>query len=80
MPLKDELQKIVSGEVADDELTLQKCSKDASFFQIQPKAVIYPKDSEDIKKLVKFVSSNPEQHLSLTIRSGGTDMSGAAIS
>ncbi|MCR4305452.1 MAG: FAD-binding oxidoreductase, partial [Candidatus Daviesbacteria bacterium] len=26
------------------------------------------------------VSSNPEQHLSLTIRSGGTDMSGAAIS
>lgn len=80
MPLKDELQEIVSGEVADDERTLQKCSKDASFFQIQPKAVIYPKNSEDIKELVKFVSNNPDQHLSLTIRSGGTDMSGAAIS
>ncbi len=80
MPLKNDLQKVLEGEVIDDELTLQKYSKDASFFQIQPLAVIYPKSNGDIKNLIKFVSNNPDQHLSLTIRSGGTDMSGAAVS
>lgn len=79
MSLKDVLQKIVRGEVFDDSETLTAYSKDASFFQIQPQAVIYPENAEDIKKLVKFATDNPDQHLSLTIRSGGTDMSGAAI-
>lgn len=78
MPLKDDLQKILGDEIKNDEETLQKYSQDASLFEIKPQAVIYPKDSEDIKKLVKFVS-NSTQHLSLTARSGGTDMSGAAI-
>ncbi len=79
MSLKDELQKIVKGEVLDDSQTLTTYSKDASFFQIQPQAVIYPKDTEDIKKLVKFAVDNSDQRLSLTVRSGGTDMSGAAV-
>ncbi|MBI2196379.1 FAD-binding oxidoreductase [Candidatus Daviesbacteria bacterium] len=80
MSLKDDLHKIVEGEVFDDSETLTIYSKDASFFQIQPQAVIYPENAEDIKKLVKFATDNPGEHLSLTIRSGGTDMSGAAIS
>lgn len=79
MSLKSDLQGIFTGEIADDEITLQKYSKDASLFQIKPQAVLYPQDSAGIKKLVKFIKDNPSQGLSLTVRSGGTDMSGAAI-
>ncbi len=60
----------------DDEETLSKYSKDSSIFQIRPTAVFYPKTSDDIKSLVKYVTAN---NLSITPRSGGTDMSGAAI-
>src|SRR3990167_5077564 len=74
--LKDELQKLFSVEILDDPETLEKYSKDASIFTISPKVVIFPKDSEDIKQIVKYVSANK---LSITVRSGGTDMSGGAI-
>jgi FAD/FMN-containing dehydrogenase len=77
MSLKDDMQKLIKGEVLDDEQTLIKYSRDASIFEIRPKFVIYPKDSEDIKSLIKFVTQNKE--LSITVRSAGTDMSGSAI-
>ncbi len=76
MSLKDDLQKQFTVEILDDSETLEKYSKDASIFKVSPKAVIFPKDSEDIKEIVKFASKN---NLSVTVRSGGTDMSGAAI-
>lgn len=76
MPLKDELQKLIQGEVLDDEQTLTTYSKDASIFEIKPKVIIFPKNSQDIQTLVKFASQN---NLSITVRSAGTDMTGAAI-
>ena len=78
MPLKDDLQKIIDGEVLDDRQTLTAYSKDSSIFEITPQAVVYPKDSDDIKKIVNFVNQNPDT-LSITPRSAGTDMTGAAI-
>lgn len=77
MPLKDDLQKILKGEVSDDSETLSHYSRDCSIFEITPQAVVYPKDCEDIRKLVAFVSDHPP--LSITPRSAGTDMTGAAI-
>lgn len=76
MSLKDDLQKLIKGEIADDEETLTKYSHDSSIFEITPKLVIFPKDSQDIQAVVKFASQNS---LSITTRSAGTDMSGAAI-
>lgn len=77
MPLKDTLQKILKCEVLDDKETLSRYSRDCSIFEITPQAVVYPKDCEDIRKLVAFVSDHPP--LSITPRSAGTDMTGAAI-
>ncbi len=77
MALKDDLQKILKGEVLDDRETLNHYSSDSSIFEITPQAVVYPKDSEDIKKLVAFVNQTPT--LSITPRSAGTDMTGGAI-
>src|SRR3989344_1248037 len=76
MSLKEDLQKILSFEILDDPETLEKYSKDASIFKISPKVVFFPKDTEDIKEIVKYASEN---NLSITVRSAGTDMSGAAI-
>lgn len=79
--LESEIKNIIRGEVESDEKTLDKYSVDASVFKIKPKLVVYPKDAEDIKALVKFVAEKKKENpdLSLTVRSGGTDMSGGPL-
>lgn len=77
--LSDSLKSVVKGDVQDDETTLRAFSKDASIFAIKPQVVVAPKDSEDIKALIKFINQDPTQHLSITPRSAGTCMSGGAI-
>lgn len=77
----EEMKNLIGGEVLTDGSSLAKNSRDASIFEVDPKAVVRPRDVEDLKKLVKFAaekkSSNPE--LSLTARAGGTDMSGGPL-
>lgn len=77
----DELSSVIQGEVDRSSETRDFYSHDASMFELLPKAVVFPKDSSDIQRLVKFVAGakakNP--HLSLTARSAGTDMTGGAI-
>jgi len=88
--MKEEIQKFFKGEVEDDEKTLVKYSRDASIFEVKPKLVLFPRDSEDVKNLVKWVSENKDKYanpelnkdwknLSITARCAGTDMSGGAI-
>jgi FAD/FMN-containing dehydrogenase len=69
------------GEIKTDETDLVKFSRDASIFEIYPKAVVSPLDVNDLKLLVKFVAENKSQDpsLSLTARAGGTDMTGGSI-
>ena len=79
--LTSELRKIVRGEVKSDSKTLDFYSRDASLFEIKPQVVVYPKDKKDIQEIVKFVASHKKERpeLGITVRSGGTDMSGGAI-
>lgn len=69
------------GELLTDETTLEAYSHDASMFEITPRLIAYPLDSEDVELLTNFVNKNKKKHphLSLTARSAGTDMSGGAI-
>jgi FAD/FMN-containing dehydrogenase len=77
MPLKEDLQKIIQGEILDDSASLATYSKDASIFNIEPQIIVCPKDNADLTALIKYVAEHPEY--SLTPRAAGTDMSGAAI-
>ncbi|MDO8474313.1 MAG: FAD-binding oxidoreductase [bacterium] len=77
MNLVKELRAVVRGEVDDSEETLVRCSRDWSLFQVTPKAVVFPKDEQDIESLVSFASAN---RVSLTCRSGGSDMTGGPLS
>lgn len=81
MDLSEELKKVIKGDVDISEATREFYSHDASLFELKPQAVVFPKDAEDVKALVKFVTDHKADlpNLSLTARSQGTDMSGAAI-
>ena len=79
--MKEEIQKFFRGDVEDGEETLVKYSRDASIFEVRPQLVLFPKDAEDVKNLVKWVGENKQKYpsLSITARCAGTDMSGGAI-
>ncbi|MEK9180158.1 MAG: FAD-binding oxidoreductase [Patescibacteria group bacterium] len=72
----DDLKKIISGDIATDDTTLEKYSRDYSIFKVRPQAVVFPRNSEDVKKLVKFATKNK---IPLTARSAGTDMTGGPL-
>lgn len=79
--LKNELKKIISGDVSDSPRVRDDFSHDASMFELRPDVVVAPKDSNDISRLVKYVTKEKlkQPGLSITARSAGTDMSGGAI-
>ncbi len=82
MDIGSKIKEFFKGEITTNETDLEKYSRDASLFKIKPKVVVFPKDIDDLKNLVKFVSENKSQdsNLSITMRSGGTDMTGGSIS
>ncbi len=79
--MRDALAQIFKGELDTTDETREFYSHDASLFELKPQVVGFPKDADDIKAAVKFVAENKQAHpeLSITPRSRGTDMSGAAI-
>lgn len=82
--IKKEIQNFFKGDIDNSEDTLIKYSHDASLLEVRPKIVLFPRDKEDVKKLVKWVSENKNNkdkygELSITCRCAGTDMSGGAI-
>lgn len=79
--LLKELKDVFAGDIRVDMPTREEFSHDASIYELLPDAVVAPTDSKDVQKLVKFVVSHKPSYpaLSLTPRSAGTDMSGAAI-
>jgi len=76
--LKNEIGKLIEGDVFDDKETLAAYSHDASIFELTPTLVVAPKTRNDIKALVKFASERED--VSLTVRSGGSDMTGGPLS
>jgi FAD/FMN-containing dehydrogenase len=79
--MKEEIQKFFKGEVFDDEETLKEYSHDASLFEVRPKLVVWPKDSDDLKNLVKYINEKKKDNpgISLTMRSAGSDMTGGPL-
>ncbi|OGH02627.1 MAG: hypothetical protein A2798_03240 [Candidatus Levybacteria bacterium RIFCSPHIGHO2_01_FULL_37_17] len=79
--LFEELKTVIKGDVSFDDETLKTYSHDASIFEVKPKVVVFPKDVDDLKALVKFVNEHKslDNSLSLTARSAGTDMSGGSL-
>lgn len=77
----DELKKEFQGDTDTTEPTLKMYSRDASLFEIKPKAVLFPKNSKDVQAVVRWIGRNKEKDptLSITARSAGTDMTGGPL-
>ncbi|MEK7461540.1 MAG: FAD-binding oxidoreductase [Patescibacteria group bacterium] len=77
MNLTGEIEKFFKGEIYDTEEVLKTYSHDASLFEVKPKLVVFPNDTEDLKNLVKWLGKNPNH--SVTIRAAGSDMTGGPL-
>lgn len=79
--MKDEIKKFWKGDIEDSEKSLIKYSRDASLLEVKPELVVFPKNSDDIKSLIKWAHENKNKYpkLALTPRAAGTCMAGGAI-
>lgn len=79
--IKTSLQAIIKGDAEDSAEIKELCSHDASMFELVPEVVVSPKDTDDVKNIVQYVARNKSANpnLSITVRSGGTCMSGGAV-
>ncbi|MEX0934362.1 MAG: FAD-binding oxidoreductase [Candidatus Saccharimonadales bacterium] len=79
--LADHLRKHLRGEVVASDRVLSHFSTDASLFSVRPKAAIYPRDVNDVRKVARFSWQLSERgkKLSITPRGKGTNQNGGAI-
>ena len=79
--LKEKIKNLIEGDVDDSSEAIVKHSRDASLFEIKPELVVYPKNADDVVKLVQFVAQEKKKNpnLSITARSAGTCMSGGSL-
>lgn len=80
--IKEQLKSAgFKGEMDDSGASREFYSHDASMFELKPKLIVRPLDASDVEILVKFTADHKkaDPNLSITARSAGTDMSGAAI-
>ena len=76
-----ELQATLLGSVTDNAEALDYFSTDSSIFTITPEAVVYPKNTADVRKTMAFLTNRAEagKKVTLTARGKGSDQSGGAI-
>ncbi len=80
--LKQEIAKIIEGDIDDSPSVLEKYSRDYSIFSIRPELVVYPKHVADIGALVRFahkINAEGYYHVTFTARGAGTDMTGGPL-
>ena len=70
------LSENLQGELLYDELSKALYATDASVYRKLPKAVAYPKTSDDIKALISFASENK---IGLVPRTAGTSLAGQCV-
>lgn len=75
-PLFSDLAKSLAGEIECGKDVLDAYSKDTSLYTIRPQAIIYPKNSTDIKQALSFAR---EYMMPLTVRGNGTGNQGGAL-
>lgn len=75
------LQTHLSGEVFDTPPIRDYFSTDASVLQMRPAMVVYPRTTNDVRKVTRFSWQLAEKGhtLPITARGSGTDQTGAAI-
>ncbi|MFX0013060.1 MAG: FAD-linked oxidase C-terminal domain-containing protein [Promethearchaeota archaeon] len=71
-----ELKTRVKGDVASDEITRNFFSTDASVYRIVPSCVVYPKDKEDVKNVIRYAR---EKGIPIHARGAGSGLTGSSL-
>ncbi len=74
--LKKRLSRIVKCEVLADDYSRDFYSLDSSSYKIRPTVIVFPRNENDIVKIVKFAS---RYHIPITPRGAGTGLVGGAL-
>ena len=72
----EDLSGVFTGEIACDALTVAMFSSDASWYQIEPLGVAFPRDRNDVIALAKYAG---EAKIPLIPRGAGSSVTGGAI-
>jgi FAD/FMN-containing dehydrogenase/Fe-S oxidoreductase len=75
-PLEQALKKAFADSARFDPITKRSYSVDASIFEVEPLAIVYPKNSEDIERLVAIAKSFK---VPLIARGAATGITGGCI-
>lgn len=77
----ENLSKLIQGDIENTPEILNSHARDASIFQVMPELIIFPKNSEDIKQIVRYVAEQKKigQDIHITARAAGTCMSGGSL-
>src|SRR3989344_5278441 len=81
MNLRDDLARLIKGDVSDDIQVRTEYSRDTSIFERVPSVVVSPKDADDVSAVVKYAGeAKPRgEDVSIAARSAGTDMTGGTL-
>ncbi len=77
--------KDLNLDFSTDQKILAEHSSDASMFKVFPAVVIFPKNKEEVQKIVNFVNkenaanTNPNEKINIVSRASGTCMSGGPL-
>ena len=72
----EDLSGVFAGEIACDALTVAMYASDASWYQIEPLGVAFPKQRSDVVALAKYAS---EKKIPLIPRGAGSSVTGGAL-
>ncbi|MFO1021441.1 MAG: anaerobic glycerol-3-phosphate dehydrogenase subunit C [Planctomycetales bacterium] len=75
--MMDDLAGLLSGELRCDPLSLALYATDASLYQIPPLAVIFPRNRDDVRTVVRYCS---EMHIPMVARGAGSGVAGESLS
>ena len=76
------IQVTIAGEVSTKQDDLRYYSTDGGVFELDPTAIVFPRDANDVAKLVRVtaeINSQGGDKVSLTARGNGTDQGGGPI-
>lgn len=74
--LGKQISRIVSCKVSSDDNILDLYSVDASSYLLKPSIVVFPRNEQDIMKILKYATRNK---ISVTARGAGTGLVGGAL-
>ena len=74
--LSDDLRRALDGTVADDDFTRHLYSRDASMYAITPRAVAFPRHSDDVAAAVTIAAGHG---IPVLARGAGTSLAGQCV-